>query len=101
MANDKPLSLREQEVLVLLWKGFTSREISHTLHRSINTIAMHRKHILKKLGARTTVAALHIAAERRLVSLPPLIFQEEDPIARTVNDTIESCIHPSQHDHFT
>jgi DNA-binding CsgD family transcriptional regulator len=71
MANDKSLSPREQEVLVLLWKGLTPREISRSLHRSINTIAMHRKHILKKLGVRNTAAALHIAVERRLLSLPP------------------------------
>jgi DNA-binding NarL/FixJ family response regulator len=78
MADDTSLSPREQEVLVLLWKGFTPRGISRTLHRSINTIAMHRKHILKKLGVRTSAAAVQIAVERRLVSLPPLVSPDKD-----------------------
>jgi len=68
MAKAHLLSPREHEVLVLLSKGFTSREISHNLHRSINTISLHRKHILKKLGVPTTAAAIQIAMERRLVS---------------------------------
>jgi DNA-binding CsgD family transcriptional regulator len=78
MADNNSLSPREQEVLLLLWKGLTPRKISRTLHRSINTIAMHRKHILKKLGVKTSAAAIQIAMERRLVSPPPLVAQEHN-----------------------
>jgi DNA-binding CsgD family transcriptional regulator len=70
MANAKLLSPREQEMLVLLSKGLTPREISRNLHRSINTISMHRKHILKKLGVPTTAAAIQIAVERGLLCPP-------------------------------
>jgi DNA-binding NarL/FixJ family response regulator len=51
MANDKPLSPREQEVLQLMWGGSTTRDIAQALHRCFNTATMHRKHILEKLGA--------------------------------------------------
>ncbi|HJR75363.1 MAG TPA: helix-turn-helix transcriptional regulator [Nitrospiraceae bacterium] len=66
MANTL-LSPREREVLVFLWQGLTTREISRILHRSFNTIAMHRRHILKKLGVRTTTRALTIAQEQQLM----------------------------------
>jgi DNA-binding CsgD family transcriptional regulator len=70
MKEDNPLSPREREVLSLLSQGITQREISKRLHRSINTIAWHRKNILKKLGVRTTEAAIRLALERGLVSPP-------------------------------
>ena len=67
MPGGTSLSRCEQEVLVLLWKGFTTREISKTLHRSFNTIAMHRRHILRKFCVRTTEAALQLAVEQQLL----------------------------------
>jgi DNA-binding NarL/FixJ family response regulator len=69
MAHNKALSLREQEVLMLISKGFTTREIARSIHRSFNTVAMHRQHILKKLGVRTTVAALQLAMEGHMLPL--------------------------------
>jgi DNA-binding NarL/FixJ family response regulator len=78
MADKRSLSPREQEVLILLRKGLTPREISRTLRRSINTIALHRKHILKKLAVRTSAAAIQIALERQLVSPPPRVPPDKD-----------------------
>jgi DNA-binding NarL/FixJ family response regulator len=80
---------REREVLVLFGKGLTPHEISHSLHRSINTIATHRKRILKKLGVRTSAAAVRIAVERGLVSPSTRISQEEDPLARAITRRTE------------
>jgi DNA-binding NarL/FixJ family response regulator len=57
----KPLSPRELEVLGLVWQGFTTRQIAHMLHRSFNTIAMHRQHILTKLDVTSTTEALNKA----------------------------------------
>ena len=64
----KPLTPRELEVLQLLWQGLTTREISKTLHRSFNTIAMHRQHILAKFGATSTAEALKIALGRGMIT---------------------------------
>jgi len=67
MPDGTSLSRREQEVLFLLWKGFTTREIARTLHRSFNTIAGHRRHILSKFCVRTTEAALQLALQQQLL----------------------------------
>ena len=61
MMKGKPLSPRELDVLELVWQGFTTRQIAHTLHRSFNTIAMHRQHILTKLDATSTTEAVNKA----------------------------------------
>jgi DNA-binding NarL/FixJ family response regulator len=63
-----PLTPREQEVLRLVWQGFTTRDIAKKLQRSFNTIAMHRRHILKKLGVTSTAQALVVARERELIT---------------------------------
>lgn len=65
-----PLTPREREVLELVWHGLTTRDIAKRLHRSFNTIAMHRRHILKKLGVSTTAQALHIAKDRGMLGEP-------------------------------
>ena len=61
MMKGKPLSPRELEVLELVWQGFTTRQIAHMLHRSFNTIALHRQHILTKLDVTSTAEALNKA----------------------------------------
>jgi LuxR family maltose regulon positive regulatory protein len=61
------LTPREQEILWLVWQGLTTRDIAKQLHRSFNTIAMHRRHILKKLDVTSTAQALAVARERQLI----------------------------------
>lgn len=61
------LTPHELEVLRLVSQGLTTRDIAKELHRSFNTIAMHRRHILKKLGVSTTALALLIAREQQLI----------------------------------
>jgi DNA-binding CsgD family transcriptional regulator len=58
----KPAALlteKEREVLILLGKGMTNKEIAVRLSRSPNTIKIHVSHILEKLNLRSrTEAAL-------------------------------------------
>ena len=61
------LTPHELEVLRLVSQGLTTRDIAKKLHRSFNTIAMHRRHILKKFGVSTTPLALLIAREQQLI----------------------------------
>ena len=68
MMKGKRLTPRELEVLRLLWEGLTTRDIAKQLHRSFNTIAMHRQHILKKLGVKSTAAALKIAVDGGMIT---------------------------------
>jgi DNA-binding NarL/FixJ family response regulator len=65
--KDPQLTPREQEILSLVWQGLSTRDIAKQLHRSFNTIAMHRRHILKKLGVTSTAQALAVARELQLI----------------------------------
>jgi DNA-binding CsgD family transcriptional regulator/tetratricopeptide (TPR) repeat protein len=55
------LTPRETEVLALLARGFTNREIADTLVISVRTAGVHVSHILRKLGAPNRLEAAAIA----------------------------------------
>jgi DNA-binding NarL/FixJ family response regulator len=55
------LTPREGEVLTLLARGYTNREIAETLVISVKTASVHVSHILRKLGARNRREAAAIA----------------------------------------
>ncbi|MBP5515473.1 MAG: helix-turn-helix transcriptional regulator [Bacteroidales bacterium] len=55
------LSDRETDVLVLVAKGMSSKEIADTLNISIHTVNTHRKNITHKTGIRS-VAGLAVYA---------------------------------------
>ncbi len=55
------LSKREKEVLILIAKGKSNKEIADILNLSINTVITHRKNIIQKTGIKT-VAGLTIFA---------------------------------------
>jgi two-component system, LytTR family, response regulator len=52
------LSKREKEIFRLLLDGLTSQEIAGCLRISKNTVNTHRRNILEKTGARTTLDLL-------------------------------------------
>ncbi len=49
------LNKREKEVLELMLNGFTSKEIAEKLFISKNTVNTHRRNILNKLNATSTI----------------------------------------------
>ena len=55
------LTSREAEVLALVARGYTNREIAETLVISIRTASVHVSHILGKLGAPNRLEAATIA----------------------------------------
>ena len=55
------LTPREGEVLTLLARGYTNREIAATLVISVRTAGVHVSHILRKLGAPNRLEAAAIA----------------------------------------
>jgi DNA-binding CsgD family transcriptional regulator len=65
------LSAREQEVLDLLARGATSKEIATRLDLSVNTVESHRTRVLEKLQATNTVAAIVSAQRAGLLSTLP------------------------------
>jgi DNA-binding NarL/FixJ family response regulator len=64
------LSAREIEVLALIAKGYRNREIGDAIGRSEETVKMHVKSVLAKLGARDRTAAVRIALERGILHIP-------------------------------
>lgn len=59
--NSTNLSDREKEVVRLVAKGFTNKEIAVKLNLSIHTIITHRKNITGKIGIKT-ISGLSIYA---------------------------------------
>lgn len=61
------ISDREREVLALIMKEHTTKEIGKLLFISQNTVETHRRHLLEKLGARNSAGLVRIAMERGLL----------------------------------
>lgn len=61
------LSDREKEVLRLIDKGLSSKEISAALYISIHTVSRHRQNILEKLHAKNSSHACNVAKSLRLM----------------------------------
>jgi DNA-binding CsgD family transcriptional regulator len=57
------LTKRESEVMGLILKGKTDKEIGELLHIGQNTAKKHRNNILQKLGARNTAQLVALASE--------------------------------------
>lgn len=69
----EPLSEREIEVLDLLVKGASNREIADTLIISPNTVKVHLRNIYTKLGVSSRTEATTTALQQGLVLLPNMI----------------------------
>ena len=57
-ADTVRLSAREEEILVLLSKGYTNKEIADRLEVSTETVRTHLKHIYEKLHVRSRAEAV-------------------------------------------
>jgi DNA-binding NarL/FixJ family response regulator len=63
------LTAREQQVMEMLSRGMTNREIAEHLAISIKTVDTHRGHVLKKLGLRNNSELTRFAVKHGYVSL--------------------------------
>jgi len=63
----KKLTRREQEVLELIAKAMNNKEIADQLYISDQTVGVHRKNIMRKLGVRNTVNLIKFAIDHQLV----------------------------------
>jgi HD-GYP domain-containing protein (c-di-GMP phosphodiesterase class II) len=66
-ANPGGLSDREVEVLRLLARGLTNREVGETLFISVKTVGRHVENIYGKIGVSTRAGAAVYAMEHRLL----------------------------------
>jgi DNA-binding NarL/FixJ family response regulator len=63
------LTAREQQVMEMLARGLTNREIAEHLQISIKTVDTHRGHVLKKLGLRNNSELTRFAVKHGYVAL--------------------------------
>jgi two-component system NarL family response regulator len=66
-AGERTLTRREQDVLELVARGLTNREIQASLSLSEGTLKNHLKHIYDKLGVSNRTEAAHAALQRGYV----------------------------------
>lgn len=69
MDKQKTLTHRQTEVLRLLCKGKTSREIGDTLDISPRTVDVHRKDIRRRLNLPTVPDMMRWALREKIISL--------------------------------
>lgn len=67
--QDTILTKSEQDVLALVARGLTNREIADTLYVSINTVGTFLHRACTKLGARNRSEALALALKRREIGI--------------------------------
>jgi len=67
--SDDNLTAREVEVLRQVSEGNRNRDIAELLHISEETVKVHVKHIMEKLGARDRTQAIAIAVRRGIIQL--------------------------------
>ncbi|MBE2318941.1 response regulator transcription factor [Solirubrobacter sp. CPCC 204708] len=67
--DGEELSAREREVLQLVAKGCTNREVGERLHVSAATVKTHLLNVYAKLGVDDRTAAVVTALERGLIEL--------------------------------
>ncbi len=63
------VSVREQEILMLIAWEYTSKEIAAKLFISNHTAISHRKNLIDKLGVRNTAGLVRRSFELGLIQL--------------------------------
>jgi two-component system response regulator NreC len=66
--DPEALTNREMDVLKLIVRGYTNRQVADELDLSVRTVESHRAHILGKLGLSSRAELVHWAAERKLTT---------------------------------
>ena len=61
------LTKRESEILELLTQGLSNKHIAGKLYISDQTVGVHRKNMMRKLGIRNTASLIKYALENHLV----------------------------------
>lgn len=73
IANTKePLSNREKEIIVLVVKGMTNKEIADKLFLSVHTVITHRRNIARKLEIHSATGLTIYAIVNKLVDISEL-----------------------------
>jgi len=63
------LTIREQEILELIWTGFKNKEIAQRLKISVKTVEAHRANMMKKIRVSNTAQLLKAAIQGKMLRL--------------------------------
>jgi DNA-binding NarL/FixJ family response regulator len=63
------LTAREVEVLRLVAKGLRNKEIARVIGRTEETVKVHMKHLMQKLGVADRTEAVTLALQRGIIHL--------------------------------
>ena len=70
--ENSQLTVREYEILDLISRGLSNKEIGSKLHLSEYTVKFHVKSIFRKLGAKSRSEAVYKAVSNSLISQKPI-----------------------------
>lgn len=65
---DKPVTTREKEILDLISRGFSTKEIAMKLYISEETVKSHRHHLFSKFSARNSPHLIQKALNEGILS---------------------------------
>ena len=63
---ENPLTSRETEVLELVVKEYSNKEIADSLFISMRTVDAHKRNLIEKTGAKNTAGLVMYAVNREL-----------------------------------
>ena len=66
----RSLTEREREVLILLARGLSTKEIAATLDIGARTVETHRSNLMRKLGVRSVALLTQVAIREGILDLP-------------------------------
>ena len=66
----RSLTEREREVLILLARGLSTKEIAATLDIGSRTVETHRSNLMRKLGVRSVALLTQVAIREGILDLP-------------------------------
>jgi len=63
-----PLTARQGEILQLMERGLSNKQIADVLDVSLSTVKFHIAGLFRELGARTRTECMHVARQREALS---------------------------------
>lgn len=67
--NTFTITRREHEIILLMSRGLSSKQMAYELHISLYTVQAHRRNILKKMKKNNSISAINLAMNTGLIPI--------------------------------